>query len=326
MSKKLADFKQIDFVYNYLNMINETKSSQTFSNYARDLGKFVTYFKIQSPTDIENISREQFSNFVFSLKATLNTNSINGVIRNISPFLVYLLDNEIIKSEKISSTKFGKGRYLNFVKKVPFALTNDEIEKISSKMNAQSRIMFTFMLNTGCRAGEICNLKMSDISEDGSIVINGKGSKQRTLAMSDGLRQIMEVWFTLRDKNNEYIFYPTSGEMNIEKKLKREAVNERIKTAVSKTDISAERKSRITAHKTRSTLITRVIEQHGIERARQVAGHSNIATTEAYNASNLASSTLRDMNFVGKSTVTVKMFCEYTGKKLSECDCEVCKK
>lgn len=320
MAKKLMDFESTPFIYNYLKMIDASKSEKTLINYSRDIDKFITFFDIQNPSDVEKITKEEFRNFIYEMQKTLGNSSINILIANISPLLSYLLDNELIAKENISTTKFGGSRYLKVTKKFPIVITVDEINDILSHMQEyQSKVIFKFLLGTGVRANELCNLKPADFKDDGTIVVLGKGDKYRVLGMNPELSIVMKEWLEYRDETRSYVFYPSRGRGFKNEKFQPQSINVMIKSALKKTNISKERQSKISTHKTRSTLATLIIATAGIEAARQVLGHASVSITERYNGSHLSVETLQGIGENKK----IKKFCSICGTALSEgCECE----
>ena len=282
----------------YLKMISESgKSPFTHLSYKRDLNKFFGYFKFQDITDIEKVTKDDFRQFILSMD-TLSNNSRNAVIRVISAFLTYLIDDSLISQENISTTKFGKSRFLKVEKKAAISLTVEEIDKvIGATKSLQEKFMFELILGTGLRESEVVSLRPSDFNEDGSFKIVGKGGNEYILQMSDRLHQLMQIYLSQRDLTKEYLFYSRSR-TGKNPKLSPLSVNARLKEALSKTDIPIERQKLLSAHKLRATLITWVIKNHGIEAARQAARHQNLNTTQIYNnAGNLGREAMKDVHY-----------------------------
>lgn len=260
------------------------KSPLTHRVYSRDLGKFYSYFKFDTLTDLENVSKEQFRDFIFSLD-TLSNESKNGVIRAISAFINYLKSEDAISSEHITSTRFGGKKFLPKTEhehKAP--LSEEEILKIYKACNdAQERFMIAFLIYTGLRASSVANVKMNDI-EDGFFRVRAKGNKLVPVKMSSSLIELFEEYKKSRDKTREYLFYPTQGRGAKNEKISSQTVYTRVKSIMSRTDISLERQKQIVAHTFRHAFVTKIISSTGsVESARQAVHHADIATTNLYN-------------------------------------------
>lgn len=282
-------------IVDYFNMVKFDKSQNTARAYENSVVRFVNHFDIADDiTKISNISPEMFRQYIYSLN--LSPESANGHIRNISAFISWLKNSEYIVDEKITGTKFGSSRFLKEQKKQVVTLTNEECrELIRSASDIQVKFMIALMLSTGVRRGELVSIKLQDVDfETGEILIKGKGGKERFVAVSETILNMMNMYMATHDKKSNYLFYSTRADGAIEGRLSEKSVGNRIKTALDNTSISEERKSKITAHKLRATLATSIIEQAGIEAARQVLGHASLSTTQRYNNSKLAIDALKN--------------------------------
>ena len=80
----------------------------------------------------------------------------------------YIRTNPMDKVDRVKEQKSKKS-----------AFTEMEIEKMRAACKSnKERAIFEFMLSTGCRAAEICSVKIDDIKQDGTIKILGKGKKK----------------------------------------------------------------------------------------------------------------------------------------------------
>jgi site-specific recombinase XerD len=135
------------------------------------------------------------------------------------------------------------------------------------------------MVATGIRVGELCKLKVDDISPDGaSLRIYGKGSRDRIAYISDcQLRHELQLLIKQHRQNgrpNGQLFVNRSGSA-----IKPAAIRSKLRrTAI---DVGLAR--RITPHMLRHTAATLLIETGvDIRFVQRLLGHSSIATTEIY--------------------------------------------
>lgn len=272
----------------YLEMFQNpmlNKSALTYKIYQRDLGKFYDYFKFSEISDIENVSKDQFRDFIFSL-STLSNESKNGVIRAISAFVNFLKNEDYISSEKISYTMFGGKRYLPKTKKKEKLQLNDaEIHEIYRACEtSQEKFMIALMIYTGLRESSIASIKIADIDETGFFKVRAKGNKLVPIKMSPSLFNLFIEYKKTHDNKKEYLFYPTIGRGAKNEKMSPKTVYERVKSILSRTLLSEERQSEITPHTFRHAFVTQIIKStKSVEAARQAVHHSNIATTNIYN-------------------------------------------
>lgn len=77
------------------------------------------------------------------------------------------------------------------------------LDKIDNTKNLKSKLIFTFGYGSGLRSNEIIELKRVDLNlKEKFITVNGKGSKQRNLPISDNtVNLILEYGFKYRPVN-----------------------------------------------------------------------------------------------------------------------------
>lgn len=75
-----------------------------------------------------------------------------------------------------------------------------------SVTNPEHKLIFKFLLMTGLRISEACNLEVSqiDFSQNTIFIKQGKGKKDRVTVLSDNLKTEIEQY--LVDKKNKYLF------------------------------------------------------------------------------------------------------------------------
>lgn len=272
------------YLENFKNpMLN--KSPLTHRVYERDLGKFYEHFKFSEISEIENISKEQFRDFIFSL-STLSNESKNAVIRAISAFVNFLKNEDYVSSEKISTTMFGGKRYLpKTEKKEKLQLNDAEIHEIYRACEtAQEKFMIALMIYTGLRESSVASIKIADIDETGYFKVRAKGNKLVPIKMSPSLYALFIEYKKTHDNKKEYLFYPTIGRGAKNEKMSPKTVYERVKSILSRTLLTDERQSEITPHTFRHAFVTKIISTtKSVESARQAVHHSSIATTNMYN-------------------------------------------
>ena len=76
----------------------------------------------------------------------------------------------------------------------------------------RNKAIISLMLNCGLRVSETVNIKPSDINiTKGALrVVNGKGGKDRDLAMPEYTQELLKRWKDIRPKGN-YFFSTLSG-------------------------------------------------------------------------------------------------------------------
>jgi site-specific recombinase XerD len=88
--------------------------------------------------------------------------------------------------------KSGRGR------KIPDWMTVEEIMAMHNNAeNIRDQVLFIFLYYSGARVSECCNCKVKDVifAEDVIKIVQGKGSKDRILAMHATLKAVLKMWF-----------------------------------------------------------------------------------------------------------------------------------
>ena len=135
--------------------------------------------------------------------------------------------------------------------------------------------MMSLMLHCGLRISEVVNLRPSNINlTKGKLrVENGKGNKDRDLAISEYLTDLLDSWRKKRPESN-FFFSTLKG-----KKLSDRYVQNMVKRYSRKAGIA----KNISPHTLRHTYATQYYRQtKDIETLRRILGHSDISTTTIY--------------------------------------------
>ena len=85
--------------------------------------------------------------------------------------------------------------------------------------DAESRrdyAILSIMLDTGLRLSEVARLSISDVSEDGTLRVFGKGRKWRTVALGTTSATALSRWMRLRASENESLWSGRKGSLSPE--------------------------------------------------------------------------------------------------------------
>ena len=257
---------QLDLYKEFL-LSEKNLSQNTINNYLIDLKQFLIFFnKIESVN--QNIEK-----YISSLrKNNISNSTINRKISSLKNFLKFLQSEKIIKNINLDIFES-----LNNSKKIPKAISKDEINKIFDSL---SRCDFTnkniyitilrLMYISGLRVSEALALKWSDLSKaDMAINVYGKGSKERKSYLTS---EFIKVLYS-KKKDDGFIF-------NIKgKKISVRSVNQFLERAYKKGLI----KYKISSHVFRHSFATSMLENDAdIRHIQKLLGHSSISTTEIY--------------------------------------------
>lgn len=134
------------------------------------------------------------------------------------------------------------------------------------------------MISTGMRVGELCKLRVDDVSPDGSMIrIHGKGSRDRVAYVADQSLKL-EVRQLLRERR-----IAGSGVPLFVNRYGLAMNPQSIRAKLRQNGLAAGLSRRVTPHMLRHTAATLLIETGvDIRFVQRLLGHSSIATTEIY--------------------------------------------
>lgn len=173
-------------------------------------------------------------------------------------------------------------------RKLPKVLSDDERERFKDQFNApryltphRNLVMSRLMLECGLRVGEVVALERDhvDLNTGKLTVREGKGSKDRTLWMNDGLRSALAEWWERRIEElpgDDLLFVTSSG-----KPVQTGYLRRMVKRMARKADVAEA--ERVSPHTLRHTFATNLLREGANLRTVQDAlGHEDVSTTMRY--------------------------------------------
>ena len=168
-------------------------------------------------------------------------------------------------------------------KSLPKYLTLDESKKLLSVISGKNKerdfAIVTLFLNCGMRLSELVSINYNDIKSDGTIVITGKGNKERTIYLNQACIDAITAYMQVRpnDKVKDRALFLSSRYQRINPRTVEMMVNKYI-------DMAGLGGRGLSVHKLRHTAAT-LMYQHGnvdVLVLKEILGHENLGTTEIY--------------------------------------------
>ncbi len=279
-----AKEKQAALIRQYQQYLKLEKglSENTYEAYMADLQKLLTFLEGEHisvlDTKLENL--QQFAAGLHDIG--IHPRSQARILSGIKSFYHFLIVTDVLEadpSELLEGPKIGV--------KLPEVLTLDEIDQLIGAIDLslpegqRNRAILETLYSCGLRVSELCHLKLSDLYlEEGFIRVEGKGSKQRLVPISD--RAIKEINYWLIDRKRwryrkgfeDYVFLARWGNA-----ISRIMVFHIIKNLAEAIGLQ----KNISPHTFRHSFATHLLEGGANLRAIQaMLGHESIATTEIY--------------------------------------------
>lgn len=170
-------------------------------------------------------------------------------------------------------------------RKIPEFLTIEEQEQLINIFNTRyfnsyrNKVIIQLFLATGLRLAELINLQWTHINlMTGQLkVVQGKGSKDRIIWVSDSILNVLQVW---REKQTdkigvcEYIFTTNTKKQLNDRDVRRMVSDYAVKAGITK---------KISPHTLRHSYATDLLRAtKNIRLVQKALGHSDLSTTMIY--------------------------------------------
>lgn len=269
--------KDIDDFESYL-LFERKYSSNTSSNYLRDLNGLCDYLKDKSSS---SISKKDIDDYINYLGERLDSASISRNISTFKSFFKYLKLNKVIDKNPMDMINNPK-----LSKRLPRVLSEDEVEilldiDLNDDFDFRNKAMLELMYSSGLRVSELINLKVNDIDLDNECVrVFGKGSKERVIPLNEYAVYYLKEYLVnhrgemFKHGENDYLFLNNHGSnmtrQGFFKIIKKLAFEKNIKTDFS-------------PHTLRHSFATHLLK-HGadLRSIQELLGHSDISSTQIY--------------------------------------------
>ncbi|MDP3791176.1 MAG: site-specific tyrosine recombinase XerD [Candidatus Omnitrophota bacterium] len=267
---------------NYLS-VERGLSKNTIASYRTDLASFSGYFDSKGLNSIENIKRDNITNYLLHLKDKgLSGNSVSRALVAIKMFYKFLAQEHFIKDNVAGVLESPK-----LIRPLPNVLNISEVERLLAApdlrdwMGIRDKAALELMYATGMRVSEMVDLPTSTINlEMGFIKCRGKGDKERMVPIGSQAKNSISRYLEkvrpslLKDKTDNHLFLSRLG-----KRVSRQSFWKMMKKYAKKAKIKKE----IAPHTLRHSFATHLLERGADLRVvQEMLGHSDIATTQIY--------------------------------------------
>lgn len=280
--EKRKNEKAIIKKYQQYLKLEKSLSPNTLMAYNTDLEKLMAFLSSEN-IDILQTTINDLEQFIASLHDIgIHARSQARIISGIKSFFRFLILEDYIE---VDPSELIEGPQVGF--KLPEVLTIEEIDAIISSVDLsknegqRNRAILETLYSCGLRVSELTSLKISNLYlEEEFIKVEGKGSKQRLVPISQKAIKEIRLYFIDRKKQNikkgyeDFVFLSRRGT-----ELSRIMIFHIIKELAQIAGIT----KIISPHTFRHSFATHLLEGGANLRAIQsMLGHESIATTEIY--------------------------------------------
>ena len=269
---------------NYL-VLEKALSNNSVEAYLRDVKKLSSFCtENKEIVDSTKVSITILREFIIHLhECKSSSKSQARILSGIKSFYHYLSIENVIDvnpCDKIDRPRIER--------KLPDTLSPDEINDIinsvdlSSPHGERNRTILETLYSCGLRVSELINLKCSKLFlEDGFLIVNGKGNKERAVPLNKILIKYFKNYIRLirshqdiETGHEDFVFLNNRG-----KQLTRMMIFTIVKKHTEKAGI----KKNISPHTFRHSFASHLLQGGADLRAIQtMLGHESISTTEIY--------------------------------------------
>ena len=283
MTNDEAIAKYVDYLANVKNY-----SFHTVSSYRNDIVEFLEFIIS------EKMARDLFSirnnrvckNYISYLSSqNLASSSINRKLSSLRSFYDYLLKSELVKGNFFDEVEAPK-----MPKRLPKTIKESEIMMLfnscdmTTALGYRNYCLLEVLYGCGLRVSELCGLQIKDIDfSDMSIIVHGKGSKDRIVLMyddmADHLRHYistfrLDLLYRSKEEDNRYLFLNKNG-TTLTPRGVRVILNKIINDCGETFHLSP--------HMLRHSFATSLLNNGADMRSvQELLGHENLSTTQIY--------------------------------------------
>lgn len=263
-------------------LLEKGLSANSIDAYMTDLQKLIDFMESKG-IDMKSVQTIHLEEFLAELHdKDISSRSIARIISGLRSFFRFLILDKIRTddpAELLEAPRIGL--------KLPVVLSVEEIDSLlgvidlSTAEGTRNYAIIETLYSCGLRISELTNLRFSNLFfKEGFIRVEGKGSKQRLVPISDVAIQKIQDWIYYRNqipikKGSEDILFVSSRG----KAISRVTVFHYIKLYAEEVGLQ----KKISPHVFRHSFATHLLERGAnIRVIQEILGHEKITTTEIY--------------------------------------------
>lgn len=263
-------------------LLEKGLSENTIDAYLSDIAKFTDFIE-KNGLSLSQITLSHLEEFLAELHdENMVARTVARIISSLKSFFRFLVLDDVITenpTELLEAPKIGL--------KLPVVLSLQEIDAllavidVSTAEGTRNYAIIETLYSCGLRISELTNLRFSDLYlDEGFIRVEGKGSKQRLVPISDTAIQKIQNYLPYRNQievkkgSEDIVFLSGRG-----KAISRVTVFHYIKQYAEAIGLQ----KNISPHVFRHSFATHLLERGAnIRVIQEMLGHEKITTTEIY--------------------------------------------
>ena len=257
-------------------------SDNSVQAYEQDLAKLREYCE-QHNIDPVKATFDDINAFVFdTFKADSNARSQSRILSGVHSFYRFLLYHNYIDTDPSELIEMPKKEL-----HLPDVLSVEEINAmiaqidLSTNEGHRNRAMIEMLYGSGLRVSELVELKLSNMyREEGYMLIQGKGSKQRLVPISPEAEKWFAFWM---EDRAHWDIKPEFADIAFLNRYGRQLTRAMVFTIIKRLTAAANIQKTVSPHTLRHSFATHLLQNGADLRIiQQLLGHESITTTEIY--------------------------------------------
>jgi integrase/recombinase XerD len=279
-------------VQDYLSHLSVERglADNTLRSYRRDLRRYLDFMTARGLSEPSAVVENDISAFLGSLRTgdpdhvALGTASAARTIVAVRGLHRFLLREQIVSSDVTAAIKPPRP-----AARLPKALPLSDIESIldaagapGTTLASRDRALLELLYGTGSRISEAVGLDLDDLDlEDATVLLRGKGGKQRIVPLGSYARQSLLDYLTASrpalvstKTNTPAVFLNARGG-----RLSRQSAWTVLTKAAERAGVTAD----VSPHTLRHSFATHLLDGGADVRVvQELLGHASVTTTQIY--------------------------------------------
>jgi integrase/recombinase XerD len=248
-------------------------SKYTFDAYRVQINLLIKHF---GDVDIETLNLFEMKQYVAKDVERLKPSSLGHRIRCLRSIFRFAHEEGITPTftiAKIKEPKYGK--------RVPKFIVEDDLERVREACQTpREKALISLLYATGCRIGEVHLMNKKDIDWNSrSIIVLGKGDKQREVYFDTKTKYWLKSYLDSRDDEIEALFICERPLHGVYSRSSIHQLRYTVKRVSKRSNVDVN----IYPHRFRHTFATHLLDRGApMEVISDLCGHARISTTQIY--------------------------------------------
>mgnify|MGYP001445446388 CR=1 FL=1 len=260
--------------------IEKGLADNTIISYKNDLKKAKEIINYKYLSDIGNSDLQKIIK-VWSNKYSLK--SQNRMISSLKHFMFWLKSENYRNDNPFANINTPKNNFYlpNILTEAEVELIINEVQKKTTKNHEMMHCIIELLYSTGIRVSELITITYSSVSKiKNSLIVRGKGKKQRVVILTNSAKRAISKWKSKRDTlkyaiSSKYLFPALNSDH-----VSRQSIAHQIKKIALAAGI---KHFNISPHSFRHSFASHLLNRGADLRSIQIMlGHANISTTQIY--------------------------------------------